>query len=199
MDRGLIISVSGPSGVGKGTVLAKVKEIFPEAGQSISVTTRNPRGDEKDGVEYYFRSKEEFKELLSNGEIIEYDTYVGNYYGTPAAPLKEMSSSGRDVLLDLTIEGSVALKRYFGEDAITVFLLPPSFKVLEDRLRGRGTEDEETIGKRMEQARNEVLRASEFDYIVTNDDLEAATDRIASIIKAEKLKSHRQAHRTETL
>ena len=195
-ERGLIVAVSGPSGVGKGTVLARVEEIMEKAapgsvGHSISVTTRAPRGSEQDGVEYYFRTKEQFEQMIADGKIVEYDKYVDNYYGTPSEPLVKMMDNGQDILFDITIEGSLALDRKFGDDAITIFILPPSMEVLENRLRGRGTETEEKIQLRMEQARNEIKRAGEFEYIITNDDLERAAQDILAIIKSEKLKASR--------
>ena len=151
MSNGLIVSISGPSGVGKGTIIAKLREMIPDFGQSISVTSRDPRGEEKDGVEYYFRTKDEFEKLIAEGEIIEYDVYVGNYYGTPLTPLITMSGKGQDVLLDLTVAGSLALKEKF-EETVTIFLLPPSIEELGNRLRGRGTETEEQVVKRLGQA-----------------------------------------------
>ena len=194
--RGLIVAVSGPSGVGKGTVLARVEELMEQAepgsvGHSISVTTRAPRGREQDGVEYYFRTKEEFEQMIADGRIVEYDKYVDNYYGTPSEPLEKMLEKGQDVLFDITIEGSLALDRKFGDDAATIFILPPSMAELEKRLRGRGTEDDEKIRLRLEQARREIARAGEFEYIITNDDLEKAAGDILAIIKSEKLKASR--------
>ena len=195
-NRGLIVAVSGPSGVGKGTVLARVEELIEQAnpgsvGHSISVTTRAPRGQEKDGVEYYFRTKEEFEQMIADGKIVEYDKYVDNYYGTPSEPLEKMIEKGQDVLFDITIEGSLALDRKFGDDAATIFILPPSMEVLESRLRGRGTETEEKIQLRMAQAKNEIKRAGEFEYIITNDDVDRAAHDILAIIKSEKLKASR--------
>ena len=195
-NRGLIVAVSGPSGVGKGTVLARVEELIEQAnpgsvGHSISVTTRAPRGQEKDGVEYYFRTKEEFEQMIADGKIVEYDKYVDNYYGTPSEPLEKMIEKGQDVLFDITIEGSLALDRKFGDDAATIFILPPSMEVLENRLRGRGTETEEKIQLRMAQAKNEIKRAGEFEYIITNDDVDRAAHDILAIIKSEKLKASR--------
>lgn len=195
--RGLIVAVSGPSGVGKGTVLAIVEKWIEEecpgtVGHSISVTTRAPRGQEKDGVEYYFITKTRFEEMIEEGGIVEYDMYVDNYYGTPAAPLEKMIGEGKDVLFDITIEGSLALKKRFSEDAVTIFILPPSYEELESRLRGRGTEDDDKIAKRMQQARLEIKRAGEFDYIVQNIDAEETARQIKAIINAEKLKNHRQ-------
>ena len=202
--RGLIVAVSGPSGVGKGTVLARVEEIMEKTcpgsvGHSISVTTRAPRGQEKDGVEYYFRTKEEFEQMIKDGRIVEYDKYVDNYYGTPSEPLVEMMDKGQDILFDITIEGSLALDRKFGDDAVTIFILPPSMEVLESRLRGRGTETDEKIRLRMEQARNEIKRAGEFEYIIINDDVERAAGDILAIITAEKLRASKNINTAKEL
>ena len=202
--RGLIVAVSGPSGVGKGTVLAKVEELLEQAnpgsvGHSISVTTRAPRGQEKDGIEYFFRTKEQFEQMIKDGEIVEYDTYVDNYYGTPAGPLKEMVSKGQDVLFDITIEGSLALNRKFDVDTVTIFILPPSMEELENGLRGRGTETEEKIQKRLTQAKAEIGRAGEFEYLVTNGDLDTAAREIVAIITAEKLKASKNIDTAKAL
>lgn len=202
--RGLIVAVSGPSGVGKGTVLARVEELLEQAnpgsvGHSISVTTRAPRGQEQDGIEYYFRTKEQFEQMIKDGEIVEYDTYVDNYYGTPAGPLKQMVSKGQDVLFDITIEGSLALNRKFDVDTVTIFILPPSMEELENRLRGRGTETEEKIQKRLTQAKAEIGRADEFEYLVTNGDLDTAAKEIVAIITAEKLKASKNIDTAKAL
>ena len=202
--KGLIVAVSGPSGVGKGTVLARVEELLEQAdpgsvGHSISVTTRAPRGREQDGVEYYFRTKDQFEQMIKDGEIVEYDTYVDNYYGTPAGPLKEMVSKGQDVLFDITIEGSLALNRKFDVDTVTIFILPPSMEELENRLRGRGTETEEKIQKRLVQAKAEIGRAGEFEYLVTNGDIDTAAREIVAIITAEKLKASKNIDTAKAL
>ncbi len=202
--RGLIVAVSGPSGVGKGTVLARVEELLEQAnpgsvGHSISVTTRAPRGVEQDGVEYFFRTKEQFEQMIKDGEIVEYDTYVDNYYGTPAGPLKQMVSKGQDVLFDITIEGSLALNRKFDVDTVTIFILPPSMEELENRLRGRGTETEEKIQKRLTQAKEEIGRAGEFEYLVTNGDIDTAAKEIVAIITAEKLKASKNIDTAKAL
>ena len=202
--RGLIVAVSGPSGVGKGTVLARVEELMEKAnpgsvGHSISVTTRAPRGTEQDGVEYYFRTTEEFEQMIKDGRIVEYDRYVDNYYGTPSEPLEKMLAKGQDVLFDITIEGSLALNRKFDIDTVTIFILPPSMEELENRLRGRGTETDEKIRLRMEQARNEIKRAGEFEYIITNDNVERAAGDILAIITAEKLKASKNINAVKEL
>ena len=193
-----MISVSGPSGVGKGTIIEEIRKLLPDCKHSISVTTRPPRGEEKDGIEYYFRSVEEFEKMIDEGEILEYDKYVGNYYGTPATPLLEKSNNGSDVLLDITIAGSLALKAKFPQ-AVTIFILPPSFEQLEERLKGRGTETEDLVRQRLAKAREEVLSADKFDYVVVNDELKNAVDNIMSIMKAEKCRYVRHEGIEKTL
>lgn len=190
MKHGLIVSLSGPSGVGKGTILAKVREDLPLSKSSVSVTTRSPREGEEEGVAYFFRTKDQFRQMLGDGEIIEYDEYVGNFYGTPAAPLKKMSGEGSDVLLDLTIAGSLALKEKF-EEAVTIFILPPSYEELESRLKGRGTETDDVIARRLAEAKGEITRAGEFDYVVVNDDVSKAAAKIEAIIEAERCRYER--------
>ncbi|MBO4603704.1 MAG: guanylate kinase [Clostridiales bacterium] len=188
MDKGLIVAISGPSGVGKGTVTAAVEEKLEgirDVAHSISVTTRAPRGAEQDGVEYYFRSKEEFEDLIQAGEIIEYDEYLGNYYGTPAGPLAKMAEDGKVVLLDITIEGSLALKEFFGDDAVTIFLAPPSMEELRRRLKGRNTETDEVIERRLTEAANEMKRSGEFEYILENHDVDETSEEILKIINKE--------------
>lgn len=198
MAKGLLISVSGPSGAGKGSVLAKVKEMDPSFGTSVSVTTREPREGEKEGVDYFFKSKEEFTQMIEEGEIIEYDEFVGNYYGTPTVALQEMSEEGTDVLLDLTIAGSMALKENF-EQSVTIFLLPPSLAELENRLKGRGTESEEMIKARLEVAKNEIGFVGNFDYVVVNDDIDEAAKKIYSIITSEKCRVPRNIELLQSL
>ncbi len=189
--KGLLVSVSGPSGVGKGTVIQRVRERIPDIAHSVSVTTRDRRAKEKEGISYFFRTAEEFKKMLANDEILEYDIYLNHYYGTPIAPLIELIEAGRDVLFDLTVSGSLALKEKYPE-AVTVFLLPPSMSDLKDRLVLRGTESPEVIERRLLEASVEIPKADLFDYAVINDDLERASDRIIAIIEAEKYRYIRQ-------
>ncbi len=196
--KGLIVSVSGPSGVGKGTILEAIRKRYPECKQSISVTTRAPRGTEQDGVEYYFRTREQFEQLLADGEILEYDEYVGNYYGTPLTPLIKATEAGDDILLDITIAGTLALEEKYPL-AISIFILPPSFEQLAERLKGRGTESDELIKMRMEKAKEEILSAKKFDYVVVNDNLEEAVDNIVAIMKAERCRYERNEGIEKTL
>ena len=194
-DRGLIVSVSGPSGVGKGTVLKRVGELIEEkwpgkAAYSISATTRSPRPGETDGVEYHFRTREEFEKMIETGEIIEYDQYVGNYYGTPAAPIAAKVSEGKVVFCDITIEGSLALNRKFPDDVVTE---------LEARLKGRGTEDDAKVAARLAKAREEIARTGEFEYAVQNNEVEQAAADIMKIIESEMLRTFRQTQTIKNL
>lgn len=190
--RGLVICVSGPSGVGKGTVIREVMAMRPGIAHSVSLTTRTPRPDEQEGVSYFFRTPEEFEQLLEQGEILEHDRYCDNYYGTPRTPLEEMVRQGRDVLMDITVPGSLAVMRNYPE-CITLFLMPPSFAELRHRLEKRGTEDAEVMQKRLQKARDEIALASRFQYVVVNDDLAGTARAILAIIDAEHCRYHRLA------
>ena len=189
--KGLLVSVSGPSGVGKGSVIDKVRERLPDIAHSVSVTTRGMRENEQEGKSYFFRSKEEFQQMMKDGEILEHDIYLNNYYGTPITPLLKLINEGRDVLFDLTVSGSLALMEHY-KDAVTIFLLPPSLSELRRRLEKRATESPEVIERRLLEASVEIPKLDLFNYVVINDDLEKAADRIIAIIEAEKHKSFRQ-------
>ncbi len=189
--KGLLVSVSGPSGVGKGSVIDKVRERLPDIAHSVSVTTRAMRENEQEGVSYFFRSKEEFQQMMKNGEILEHDIYLNNYYGTPITPLMKLINEGRDVLFDLTVSGSLALMEHY-KDAVTIFLLPPSLSELRRRLEKRATETPEVIERRLLEASVEIPKLDLFNYVVINDDLEKAADRIIAIIEAEKHRTFRQ-------
>lgn len=183
MTRGNLFVVTGPSGVGKGTVLKRVLTELDKTYYSVSATTRNPREGEVDGVNYFFVTKEEFQSWIDQGRMLEHACYVGNYYGTPEKPVQEHLDRGEDVILEIELQGALNVKAK-RPDAVTVFIAPPSMTVLEDRLRGRGTEAEETIAKRMATARTECDHVGEFRYVVVNDDLDKAIDDLKSIIKA---------------
>lgn len=183
--KGLIVCLSGPSGVGKGTMIDKIHEIDPCIAHSVSVTTRSPRPGETEGVSYFFRSHAEFAQMLDSGEILESDSYCGNNYGTPRTPLNRMVGQGIDVIMDITVPGSLSVMKNFPE-VITVFLMPPSYSELRRRLMKRGTEDERTMEQRLQKARDEIRQAELFQYVVVNDDLDAAARRILGIIEAER-------------
>lgn len=187
MAKGLLFIISGPSGAGKGTIYNRVIEKRPDIKKSISVTTRAPRDGEIEGVHYYFRTIEQYREMIARGEFLETAQVYLNCYGTPKAPVFEMLKNGDDVLFEVDIHGVKSIKSKYPE-AIAIFVMPPSFKVLEQRLRGRGTESEESIERRLSESRSELKKYSMFDYIVFNDDVETAIDQVVSIIDSEKCK-----------
>ena len=195
-EKGLLVVISAPSGGGKGTIL---KELFAQneiLRLSVSATTRAPRPGEEHGKQYYFLSREEFEALIAQGRMLEHAEYVGNYYGTPRDPVEEWLSQGRDVVLEIEVQGGAQVKKLMPE-CVSIFILPPSMKVLGERLRGRGTETEETVQKRLATARREIPQAREYDYLVFNDRLEDAVEEILAILRAEKLKYSRNADSIE--
>ena len=190
-EKGLLIVLSGPSGVGKGTVR---KQIFDDPTTSykysISMTTRDKRDGEIDGVDYFFKTKEEFETLIQQDQFIEYAEYVGNYYGTPVQYVKDTMEAGHDVFLEIEVEGAKQVRKKF-PDALFIFLAPPSLEHLRERLVGRGTESDEKIQKRVSEARKEVVMMNLYDYVVVNDKVNLAKQRIQSIVEAEHLKRER--------
>lgn len=186
MSKGLLLVVSGPAGSGKGTVNAHLLKRGDYA-FSVSATTRAPRPGEVDGVNYHFITKEDFISRIENGAMLEYTEYCGNFYGTPKKEAEEVLESGKNLILEIEVEGAENVKKKF-PDAVLVLLLPPSYSVQEQRLRGRGTETEEKILERLSRAREEILHADSYDYVVYNydgKDVEAA-DEINAIVTAEK-------------
>ena len=190
-QRGLLIVLSGPSGVGKGTVR---KELFSQANTnyeySISMTTRNPREGEVDGVDYFFKSRAEFEMLIEQGGLLEHAEFVGNYYGTPLAYVNETLDAGRDVFLEIEVQGAKQIREK-APDALFIFLAPPSLSELKSRLVGRGTETEDVIAKRIATAEEELEMMSLYDYVVENDEVANACDKINAIIKAEHCRRER--------
>jgi guanylate kinase len=189
---GILFCVSGPSGVGKGTIIQEIRRLRPEMTHSVSITTRLPRPGEIEGVHYYFRTHAEFDRLVVEGEILEHDGYCGNYYGTPATPLHEMLNQGLDVLMDITVPGSLAIMNHF-PDAVSIFLMPPSFTELRRRLKQRGTEQDQIVEARMQNSRDEIGKANLFNYLVVNDNLDQAIERILAIVQAEHCRYSRIA------
>ena len=190
-EKGLLIVLSGPSGVGKGTVR---KEIFDDPTTSykysISMTTRQMREGEVNGVDYFFKTKEEFEALIQEDQFIEYAEYVGNYYGTPVQYVKDTMAEGHDVFLEIEVEGAKQVRKKF-PDALFIFLAPHSLDPLKDRIIGRGTETDEKIQSRVNEARKEVEMMNLYDYVVVNDEVHLAKERIQSIVEAEHLKRER--------
>lgn len=184
-NKGLLIVFSGPSGAGKDTILNSLLKKNPNLRLSISATTRAPRAGEEDGKDYYFVTRERFESMLANDEMLESAQYCGNYYGTPSAPINKWLSEGYDVILEIEVQGGAQIKEKC-PDCVSVFILPPSLAVLEQRLRNRKTENEETIQKRLTTAHREILQANHYDYAIINDTVEKAVDDINAIICAEK-------------
>lgn len=187
-DKGLLLVISGFSGAGKGTVVKRLLEQHNDYVLSISATTRSPREGEQDGREYFFKSKEEFEKMIEASELIEYARYVDNYYGTPKAYVEEQLKEGKNVILEIEIQGALNIKSMF-PDAVLLFIMPPSAKELERRLVGRGTEDEATIRARLSRASEEAQGVENYNYIVINDDVDACVETIDSIVKSEKRKA----------
>lgn len=190
MGKGLLFVVSAPAGCGKDTILEQVLAKEDNVGYSVSATTRAPRPGEVDGTHYFFITRQRFEEMIANGEVLEYTEYCGNYYGTPRKGVEAMLAEGRDVVLKIEIEGAMNIKKLF-PDCCLVFILPPSMRELERRLRKRGTEDEPTIMRRIAQAKNELGAAAGYDYFVVNDDLEDAVNDLCAVIRGEKCRRER--------
>ena len=186
MKKGLLVVVSGPAGSGKGTVNGMLLE-SEDYVYSVSATTRAPRPGEVDGVNYHFISKEEFLRRIDAGEMLEYTQYCGNYYGTPLKEALEVLESGRNLLLEIEVEGALNVKKLYPE-AVLIMLLPPSFAIQEERLRGRATETEEKILERLERTKEELLTLPSYDYVVYNHDgaADRCADQIRAIVLAEK-------------
>lgn len=184
MNKGILVVVSGFSGAGKGTVMKRLLERYDNYALSISVTTRAPRPGEEDGKEYFFRSREEFEKLIKEDALIEYAQYVENYYGTPRAYVEQQLSAGRDVILEIEIQGAMKVKQKIPE-ALLVFVTPPSVEELQRRLLGRGTETPQVIAERLARAGEEAEGISEYDYLLVNDDLEECVQTLHEIIQSE--------------
>ncbi|MCR4990512.1 MAG: guanylate kinase [Lachnospiraceae bacterium] len=182
-EKGVLIVVSGFSGAGKGTIVKRIVEECDNYALSISMTTREPREGEVEGVSYFFVSKERFEEAISNGELVEYANYVGNYYGTPRKYVDEMISSGKDVILEIEMQGAMQVKTRFPE-AVMVFVTPPNAAELKRRLMSRGTESEEVVNRRMKRAYEESAFVDRYDYLLVNDDLDKCVRELHMLIEA---------------
>lgn len=187
-QKGVLTVLSGFSGAGKGTIMKEIVNRYPYF-LSISATTRQPREGEVDGVHYYFHTKEEFEKMIKNEELIEWAEYVGNYYGTPKKAVEQQLQEGKDVLLEIEMQGGMLVKEQF-PDALLLFVTPPSFDELKQRLVGRGTETEEQIAMRMARASEEVVYMDSYDYLVINDNLEDAVENVHSIIQSEHFRTN---------
>lgn len=194
-QRGLLIILSGPSGVGKGTVRAAIfKDNKFNYVYSVSATTRQSRPGEVDGVDYYFVSKEQFKQYIEEDALLEYAEYVGNYYGTPIQKIEENLAAGNDVFLEIEVQGALKVRQRMPE-GIFIFLAPPSLDELKSRITGRGTDREDVILERMQMAKEEIEMMQHYDYVVVNDTVEHAVDKVNAIIQSEHLRVERVVDR----
>ncbi|MCR9164815.1 MAG: guanylate kinase [Nannocystaceae bacterium] len=197
--RGLLLVVSSPSGAGKTTLCNRLRDEFPRLEFSVSHTTRPPRPGETNGVEYYFTPKEEFQEMVARDEFAEYAMVHGNMYGTLASRVRDSIENGRDLLFDIDYQGGRELRSKFRDDLVSVFILPPSIRELERRLRSRNTDSEEVIARRVRVAREELKHYAEYDFLVMNDDIERAYDALRSVYLAHLHHRTRQADLAEAV
>ena len=190
MNKGRVYIISGPPGSGKDTVLKKIFEKCPQVAFSISSITRPMREGEVEGEKYNFVTREHFEEMIANDQLLEHNVFVGNYYGTPKAPVVDCVESGRDMIIEVDVNGAEQIRRKM-PNAVSIFIMPPSLEVLKTRLKGRGTDSEDVIAKRLDEALGEIERAVEYDYIVVNDCLDTAVDNIVEIMSVDRFKTDR--------
>lgn len=190
---GRLFIVSGPSGSGKDTVLKEIFKRCPEIEFSISSITRPMREGEVEGEKYNFISREKFEDMLKNDQLLEHNVFVGNYYGTPKAPVDKAIIEGKDMIIEVDVNGAFQIKKKL-PNAISIFIMPPSLETLRTRLTGRGTEKAEVIEKRLGEALSEISRAAEYDYIVVNNVLEEAVNDAVAIIKTDRMRTDRNLH-----
>ncbi len=190
MSKGILFVVSAPAGCGKDSILERALSKDINLTYSVSATTRVIRAGETEGISYYFKTREEFEKMISAGELLEHTEYCGNYYGTPKQTVEEVLADGKNVVLKIETEGAANVKKMLPE-AVLIFILPPSMEELSRRLHKRGTEDEETIQKRLKQAETEISTAYDYDYVIVNGELDAAVNDFVSIVKAEGFRTGR--------
>ncbi len=191
--RGLLIILSSPSGAGKSTIAKRLRAWDPEIRFSVSATTRAPRPGEEDGREYYFRTRDEFQEMVAAGEMLEHAEVFGNLYGSPLAPVEEAVAGGADILFDIDWQGGQQVRNSaLAEDVVSIFLLPPSIAELERRLIARGQDSAETVAGRMQKSKDEISHWAEYDYVLVNDDLDATEEAVRTIVRASRLRRRQQ-------
>lgn len=188
--QGLLLVVSGPSGAGKGTICNLLREKLPELAYSVSVTTRQPRPGEVDGQDYFFKTVPQVKDMIFRGELLEYAQVYGNYYGTPKPYVQKLLDEGKDVLLEIDIQGALQIKKVF-PGGVFVFVVPPSLEELSARIYKRGADREDVIRQRLAAATHELAYANEYDYIIVNDVAEKAADRVLTLLEAERYRAAR--------
>ena len=196
--QGLLLVVSGPSGAGKGTICTMLRQALPELSYSVSVTTRQPREGEVDGKDYFFKTVAQVKDMIFRGELLEYAQVYGNYYGTPKPYVQQLLNEGKDVLLEIDIQGALQVKKVF-PDGVFIFVIPPSLEELRARLYKRGKDIEEVIEKRLKSAASELTYASEYDYIIVNDVAKKATQRVLTLLEAERYRAGRTYFRVDQI
>lgn len=185
--KGILFILSGPAGVGKGTVRERLFEQETDLKYSVSATTRTIRPGEKDGVDYFYKTKEAFEQMIERNELLEYAEYVNNYYGTPRQYVLDELAKGNDVFLEIEVQGALQVKENFPE-GVFIFLFPPSLEELKNRIVNRGTESKDVILERLEEARKEIDMMREYDYVVVNDDVDRAVEKVKSIVISEHCK-----------
>ena len=195
-NKGVIAVISGPSGVGKGTICTYLAQKYDDFFLSVSATSRLPRPNEVDGVHYHFKTPEQFKEMIANDEFLEYAGYVDKFYGTPKSPCYEHVEKGINAILEIEVQGGMMVKEK-EPDTVMIFIVPPSMEELENRLRGRGTETEEVILQRLARAKEELLQMKNYDYIVVNNSVEEAAEQIRNILNSESLKTKNMINMVE--
>lgn len=198
MKKGLLVCISGPSGVGKGTIVKALLEKDPMVTVSISATTREPRTGETEGIDYFYKSEEEFARMIRDNELLEWAEVHGHHYGTPKAACLQMMESGKDVILEIDVQGSLNVMKN-EPDTVSIFILPPDAETLKSRLVGRGTETQKDIAIRLGNASGEVEISEKYDYLVVNNTVEGAVEEIRAILCAEKLKQKRAKPLADTL
>ena len=196
MNKGGIFIVSGPSGSGKDTILAKVFEKLPDIKFSISSITRAMRVGEVEGQKYHFISRDEFEQLIKDDALLEYNEFLGNYYGTPKKPVEECVENGFDMIIEVDVNGAAKIREKLPQ-AVSIFIMPPSYEELKRRLTGRGTDSIEVIESRLKTALDEIKRANEYTYVVKNDKIDLAVDDVLHIILSERLRTQRQQNLIE--
>lgn len=189
-ERGLLIVLSGPSGVGKGTVCGALRKQETDILYSVSATTRSARRGEIDGVSYFFKTRDQFEEMLKNDQLLEWAEYAGNYYGTPVDYVEKTLNEGNDIILEIEVQGALKVRNKF-QEGVFIFLMPPSFAELRNRIVNRGTETEDLINSRMTIAKDEIEMMNKYDYVVENDEVNFAVDRIKAIVIAEHCRKDR--------
>ena len=188
--KGILMVISGPSGAGKGTVCKALLQKRDDVVLSMSATSRNPRPGEVDGVHYFFLSEQAFREKIDAGQMLEHAVFCGNYYGTPKAYVDEMLAAGKNVILEIEVQGAMHVRSKYPE-GVYIFILPPSMQELENRLVGRGTEKEDVVRERLERAKRELDYINKYNYVVVNEDVDKAADEICAVIDAERCRLER--------